>query len=584
MAERVQIVLEAQDLASGVLRGLVSRFGTLGQVVSDASDAFGRFSNLMSLASKSMTEGNVSAEELDQAYSAAGVSMARLGETIAVAIVQTIQEAIKVTDEYNSQIRDLSLVSGQGAEATSRFIQVLDDYELTAEDAMTAAKALKEKGLSPTIDTLAMLADEFKKIKDPAERMAFVQENLGKGGAKWVNVLNQEGDALREAAAAIDPWLVKTDEQIKKAEISRLALDELSDSWAAFQNRIGDAKNELVFANEASQRAYEILQEQGVRIDQNTVRTESYKKAVQQANEELLASAEASLEDTAAKEAEAEALKKLAESNAQIISGAIALTEETKNYQQSQDDILKKIQELNEKKSEYSSNEIDKIKETQDQINELNLKYEENAQAYIAAQEKKFAMMAIEKIAMEDGVEGYNEAEFAKAKAILETTDVASAAAFDQQQAQVMLTDAVANSQITVQQFGDIMKTVMADGVVSVNEVKDALDSIERNIDINLNVHTNYSTAGQAQLTQQLAGEKNYVPHASGGSFVIPSAYGNEGFRLGNGDTASAGERLTITPAGKDPNAGVIEAIDRNRIDYNELARAIISASQQGAK
>ena len=32
------------------------------------------------------------------------------------------------------------------------------------------------------------------------------------------------------------------------------------------------------------------------------------------------------------------------------------------------------------------------------------------------------------------------------------------------------------------------------------------------------------------------------------------------------------------------PNTGVIEAIDRNRIDYNELARAIISASQQGAK
>jgi len=38
--------------------------------------------------------------------------------------------------------------------------------------------------------------------------------------------------------------------------------------------------------------------------------------------------------------------------------------------------------------------------------------------------------------------------------------------------------------------------------------------------------------------------------HASGGDFLIPTSYGNEGFRLGNGDTASGGERITITPKG----------------------------------
>jgi hypothetical protein len=39
--------------------------------------------------------------------------------------------------------------------------------------------------------------------------------------------------------------------------------------------------------------------------------------------------------------------------------------------------------------------------------------------------------------------------------------------------------------------------------------------------------------------------------HASGGDFMIPMSYGNEGFRLGNGDTASGGERVTITPRGE---------------------------------
>ena len=65
MAERVQIVLEAQDLASGVLRGLVSRFGTLGNVVSDASDAFGRFSNFMGLANAALTDSSISTADLE---------------------------------------------------------------------------------------------------------------------------------------------------------------------------------------------------------------------------------------------------------------------------------------------------------------------------------------------------------------------------------------------------------------------------------------------------------------------------------------------------------------------------------------
>ena len=63
MAERVQVVLEAQDLASGVLRGLVSQFGIMGQAVSDASDALGKFSSFLDLAAQAQTDASVSAED-----------------------------------------------------------------------------------------------------------------------------------------------------------------------------------------------------------------------------------------------------------------------------------------------------------------------------------------------------------------------------------------------------------------------------------------------------------------------------------------------------------------------------------------
>jgi len=64
--------------------------------------------------------------------------------------------------------------------------------------------------------------------------------------------------------------------------------------------------------------------------------------------------------------------------------------------------------------------------------------------------------------------------------------------------------------------------------------------------------------------------------HASGGSFLIPMSYGNEGFRMGNGDTASGGERVSITPKGG--NSDIIDAIERNRISEERLVQLFENA------
>jgi hypothetical protein len=55
--------------------------------------------------------------------------------------------------------------------------------------------------------------------------------------------------------------------------------------------------------------------------------------------------------------------------------------------------------------------------------------------------------------------------------------------------------------------------------------------------------------------------------HALGGSFVIPSGYGNEGFSMGGMASASAGETVTV---GNQP-----------MIDYKKMARAIVTAFAQ---
>jgi hypothetical protein len=71
------------------------------------------------------------------------------------------------------------------------------------------------------------------------------------------------------------------------------------------------------------------------------------------------------------------------------------------------------------------------------------------------------------------------------------------------------------------------------------------------------------------------------TPHASGGMFTIPHAYGNEGFMLGNGDTASGGEKLAISPKGQDFVDYDRLAAAMPRIDYRAMARAMDQVLQQ---
>jgi hypothetical protein len=145
---------------------------------------------------------------------------------LGVAFVNTI----KTTQSYAASVRDLALAQGEGAEQASITLQVLDDFEISAEDVTTATRALKEKGLVPTIDTLADLADQFVSIEDPAKRLKFAQDNLGRSYSSYLNVLSQGGDALRKNATQVNKNLILTDEQIKSTEEYRLALDNLNDT------------------------------------------------------------------------------------------------------------------------------------------------------------------------------------------------------------------------------------------------------------------------------------------------------------------------------------------------------------------
>ena len=442
---------------------------------------------------------------------------ALLGSVVA-ATSALIVDSYKEYSQLSESIRDLSLVSGESAESTSRFIQVLDDYQLTAEDATAAAKKLKDNGLSPTIETLAMLSDQFRAIQDPAERMDFVYDKLGKSGAKYVNMLNQGSDALLANAAAINKNLIMSDLEIKMYEVGRLAIDEKVDSLTAFRVELGqNVGNVLAFAA-AMERAYEIQGESTKEFRGATVTTKDFGEALNQAIAEQLNAADASTQYK-------DSLKEQEEAVKAAEKAAMELTRTNQEYLSTIGDVT---QELNDQ-----SIKLDEIRE----------KYGEGSQEYA------------------DATAEFEDNTHRRMLAMLE---------------EQLSIDGLSEKESTFLLEQGVKWGIYSEEAISaMAAIQRQVDAMERNIDININVHTNYSEAGQAALTAQLAGEKGYTPngHATGGNFVIPSSYGTEGFSLGGGDTASGGEGIKITPRGKSGNEDVIAAIERNRISEERLAQ-----------
>ena len=204
MAERVEILVVAQDAASQVLRGVTSSFGELGNMIQ-------------------------------------GLTGGRGLEMLAGQVIQFGKDSVKAFVDGAMAAKQLSRISGESIEDTSKFIQVLDDYKLTQEDALAATRALTKQGLEPSIETLARLSDQYIKIQDPQQKNEFIIKNLGRAGLQWAQVLEQGSKALYEQADAIDKNLIFTEKMWEQAEMLRISQDNLNDTFEATKINVGSS-------------------------------------------------------------------------------------------------------------------------------------------------------------------------------------------------------------------------------------------------------------------------------------------------------------------------------------------------------
>lgn len=157
------------------------------------------------------------------------------------ALTAAVGDSIKETMEYNKSIRELSQNLAIGTEETSRIVQTADDFTVSQDAVTTALQMAVKKGMRPSIDTLAQMADEYNSISDPTERAARLTEVFGRNWTALTPMLKEGGKAIRDAAAAQDEALLVTEKNSQATRDLEKNLDNLGDKVTALKLKVGNA-------------------------------------------------------------------------------------------------------------------------------------------------------------------------------------------------------------------------------------------------------------------------------------------------------------------------------------------------------
>lgn len=168
----------------------------------------------------------------------AGIGFLKIG-------LQAIGDAYKMTvgraTEYADTVRQLSRVTGESAEDTSRLIQLTDDLGVEMSDLEAASRAAAAKGIAFNTESLARLADEYVALSDPVARNTLLIDNFGKSATKVSAAFEGGGAKIRQMSEAVSENLILTQKQLDQSRALELQIDDLNDTIDGYKIQIGTA-------------------------------------------------------------------------------------------------------------------------------------------------------------------------------------------------------------------------------------------------------------------------------------------------------------------------------------------------------
>ena len=512
-------------------------------------------------------------------------------------------DAVKSQIEYANQVRQLSSLSGASAEDSSRLIQVLDDYKISADDALVATKALTAQGYTPSIETLAKLSDQYLSLSSTQAKNEFVLKNLGKGGLKWVEVLNKGSKAIKEQGAGISDSLILTQRMVDDARKAEIAMDQWNDSVLAlktsFATQLLPALTDVLNEENDLIRARQMAKEDGVNVWLTTEKQAQEYIGLAKAEREAATAAMMASKDQqnyngavvdskeaiqGAKDSLREyedALDAVSQANQDMESMSRTIAEDQKQYTQDHADAIRDLgaAQVDLKDAQKIGDEgkiadaTAALKKQEGAVKELEASWHESANNMIydmilvgvsAGGLLDSEQKAIDEYAVKTGIktqadidEANRRREVADAtiEGILQSEDVLT----EQRKVDaetLRLQDAVTSAESITASNNEAAAIAQVSLYTQRETDNQALLAAKAKITASAYATIKYpsmSTGTPYKAPTGTTGGKSpdEREHATGGDFLIPMSYGNEGFRMGNGDTASGGETISITPKGK---------------------------------
>lgn len=223
---RLRIVLDAINNAGDELKALQDDLKKTGQESKNAKGGFGELAGKF--------------EELTGVSVPTAVTLGGVGAAVG-AVYSIVSDSVGRFGEYAEQVRNLGYAYSLSSEQASELIQVLGDARVEPAALETAFRSMSDKGIQPTVDNLAKLADQFVNIHDPIAQAEFLAETFGsRAGPEMAKALGLGGYALRQYAEdAREAGLLLSDADLAAAERLKAAQDALGDAQIQFDKTVG---------------------------------------------------------------------------------------------------------------------------------------------------------------------------------------------------------------------------------------------------------------------------------------------------------------------------------------------------------
>jgi len=144
--------------------------------------------------------------------------------------IQYTKDAVAEWTDYVDQISIMAEYTSTSTEEMSRLYQIADDLRIPLGSLEMALKTMTQNGVSPSVDGIAKLSDQYLAIQDPLAKAQFLYDNFGRSGQDMARFMSESSAKIRDNAAAVEEWMIVTGKSEQQMMEYKAATDKMDEA------------------------------------------------------------------------------------------------------------------------------------------------------------------------------------------------------------------------------------------------------------------------------------------------------------------------------------------------------------------